>query len=333
MEVFISWSGKRSKALAIVLRGWLPHALRYVKPWVSEKDIAAGSRWGPEVAKHLEDSKFGIICLTPENIEMPWVLFEAGALAKKMDDALVPLLFDLELSDITPPLSQFQAKKVENKSDFLEVVQSINQKSEQAFPKEQVEGLFNDLWPGFEKRLEDIPVDSTAEKRERPHGEILEDLVAGVRGLDSRFKDLEIEVSDKNHKLQRGRKRFIKPGMAVELISGMSRLFKDPTVILEWACLMRDENPWLYEVMVRAYFEIRDGDLISRKEMLERLLANIQEINFSSFIQKYGGLSEDARMTMTFFGDELGRYLLKIDVHGDRVISIPDPPDSEEVTE
>jgi hypothetical protein len=114
MKVFISWSGQRSQALAQALRGWLPLVLHYVEPWVSESDIAAGDRWAQSIAEELEASNFGILCITPENLNSQWVLFEAGALAKSMQDAkVIPLLFGLEFSDISGPLAQFQAKKFE----------------------------------------------------------------------------------------------------------------------------------------------------------------------------------------------------------------------------
>ena len=41
MKVFISWSGTRSKALAVALKEWLPLILQYAKPWVSDKDISS----------------------------------------------------------------------------------------------------------------------------------------------------------------------------------------------------------------------------------------------------------------------------------------------------
>ncbi len=94
MKVFISWSGKRSNALAVALKGWLPLILQYVKPWVSEKDISAGDRWARAIAGELETSNFGILCVTPENLRSEWILFEAGALSKSMLDAkVIPLLF------------------------------------------------------------------------------------------------------------------------------------------------------------------------------------------------------------------------------------------------
>src|SRR4051794_4878106 len=101
MKVFISWSGDRSQTLALAVRDWLPMVLHYVEPWLSHSDIEAGERWANVVAKELETTKFGIICITRENIESPWILFEAGALAKSMQEGrVIPLLFDIEFKDI-----------------------------------------------------------------------------------------------------------------------------------------------------------------------------------------------------------------------------------------
>ena len=135
MKVFISWSGKRSQTLAQALREWIPLVLHNVEPWLSEADIEAGDRWAEEVAKELADANFGIICVTRENVGSPWVLFEAGALAKSMQGSkVIPLLLDLEFRDITGPLAQFQAKKVE-KAGIGEVIHSINQTANHAVPE------------------------------------------------------------------------------------------------------------------------------------------------------------------------------------------------------
>jgi hypothetical protein len=69
VKLFISWSGERSKALAIAFRDWLPLVLHYVEPWLSEADIEAGERWAQSVAKELGSSKFGVVCVTSENVE------------------------------------------------------------------------------------------------------------------------------------------------------------------------------------------------------------------------------------------------------------------------
>src|SRR4030081_1653296 len=84
-NVFISWSGERSRRAAEALRGWLRIVLQNAKPWMSDTDIEKGSRGLDEVSRALEGMKVGIICLTPENLAAHWILFEAGALSKFLD--------------------------------------------------------------------------------------------------------------------------------------------------------------------------------------------------------------------------------------------------------
>jgi hypothetical protein len=112
----------------------IPLVLHYAEPWLSQADIGVGERWANEVARELEASNFGIICITRENVGSPWVVFEAGALAKSMQRSrVIPLLLDLEFRDITGPPAQFQAKKVE-RTGLNEIIQSLNQLANRAVP-------------------------------------------------------------------------------------------------------------------------------------------------------------------------------------------------------
>lgn len=214
MKVFIGWSGERSKTMAQALHDWIPLILHNVDPWVSEADIEAGERWGEVVAKELADSTFGIICVTRENVNSPWVLFEAGALAKTMQGSkVIPLLLDLEIRDITGPLAQFQAKKVE-KSGVSEVINSINQTANGVVPEARARELFEALWPKLEKEVKAIPKQPAAEKHVRPQHEILEELVVSVRALDSRLR----EVTEGGPLLSRRRKMRIHPMMMMDIM-------------------------------------------------------------------------------------------------------------------
>jgi hypothetical protein len=124
MYIFLSWSGDRSRHVAQALKEWLPIVFDDVTPWFSTRDIQAGERWGTEIGRHLEDIDFGIICLTPENPEAPWTLFEAGALSKFLDQSRVcPYLFDVEVSEITGSFAQFQATRAE-KASTLDLIRS-----------------------------------------------------------------------------------------------------------------------------------------------------------------------------------------------------------------
>src|SRR5713226_3736020 len=109
MKIFISWSGDTAKEIALALREFLPLVENAFQPWMSEEDIGKGARWSPAIAAGLDESRAGIVCITRDNLTAPWLLFEAGALAKTSNAVLCPYLFRLQPTDVTGPLSQFQA--------------------------------------------------------------------------------------------------------------------------------------------------------------------------------------------------------------------------------
>jgi hypothetical protein len=188
MKVFISWSGERSKQMAKALDDWLPKVLQQVDPWMSESDISAGERWSVELSKQLEASEFGIICLTPDNVSAPWLLFEAGAISRSLSSgAVCPYLLDLDVRDISGPLGQFQAKKADKRST-LDLLNAINQRTQKPVPG--LEDLFEAMWPRFEAELQAIlPSKESQTVATRSEAEILEELVSTVRRFDQSLSD------------------------------------------------------------------------------------------------------------------------------------------------
>ena len=129
----------------------------------------------------------------------------------------IPLLLNLEFSDISGPLAQFQAKKVE-KTGLGEVIHSINQSADQSVPEDRAKQLFTALWPEFEKQVESIPDEAPTEKHMRPQHEIIEELVSGVRGLDARFRELAEGVMEvQGPRSRRRRFRHFHPMMFEEM--------------------------------------------------------------------------------------------------------------------
>ncbi len=82
LKIFISWSGDRSRAVAEALRDWLPDVLPMAEPWMSA-DVEKGAKWSQSVSGELEKSNFAAVCLTPENLTAPWLLFDAVALRNR----------------------------------------------------------------------------------------------------------------------------------------------------------------------------------------------------------------------------------------------------------
>ena len=189
-KVFISWSGELSRKLAAALRDWLPAALQFVKPYYTPDDIEKGAKWNSEITKELETSNIGIICLTSDNIEKPWILFESGALSKKSDKSYVcTLLFNLNSSDLKGPLTLFQSTNF-NKEDFNRLVATINKTSGDAGLETSVfDSVFEMWWPKLEKQVVDIlssHKEDNSEER-RSDRDILEEVLQLTRMNASRM--------------------------------------------------------------------------------------------------------------------------------------------------
>ena len=128
MKVFISWSGEESRELGETFRKWIPSVIQMAQPYFTPNDIEKGARWNTEISKELEESSIGIICLTRQNLEKPWLLFEAGALSKSIDRACVcPILFGIDSSDISGPLAHFQCTQFQ-KNEIKSLLDTINKR-------------------------------------------------------------------------------------------------------------------------------------------------------------------------------------------------------------
>jgi hypothetical protein len=259
MRLFISWSGERSRALARAMHTWLPLVLGYVDPWMSDTDIGAGERWAQTLGRHLADTHFGIVCVSPENIHSSWLLFESGALAKSLEmSKVIPLLLNLELSDVSGPLAQFQAKKID-RDGMLEVVHSLQSSAEAPISENRVATLFDALWPKLEKDLAGIPDEAPAQRRTRPQAEVLEELVSSVRALDTRTRSSQEFLSELPRGADEGSSRVrLSPGVLRDIVGSMTDGPYSPTVILIYSGFFRDEMPWISEVALNAYRALTD---------------------------------------------------------------------------
>lgn len=169
LKVFVSWSGETSLRIAEAFRDWLPSVIQAVTPYVSSEDIDKGARWSVDVASELADSEFGIICVTASNLNAPWLNFEAGALSKSFDKGRVsPFLFNLERTEVTGPLVQFQST-INERSDVLRLIHSINAATEAPLDTARLERAFDVWWPILEELLQSIAASCS-----RPEEELVE---------------------------------------------------------------------------------------------------------------------------------------------------------------
>jgi hypothetical protein len=162
--------------------------LQAVKPYFSPDDVAKGARWGHEISKELEASRVGLLILTRDNLQAPWLMFEAGAIAKNLDRSKVcPLLFGLEPADITGPLVQFQASRFDG-AEMRRVVRMINAElGDGALAADVLDDVFDTWWPRLAAAVA-VELDRDLEVRDggpRSEREILEEVLTLTRSISS----------------------------------------------------------------------------------------------------------------------------------------------------
>jgi hypothetical protein len=154
VKVFLTWSGPVSHAVAKALREWIPLVLQRVNPFLSSEDIRKGSRWQSEIAAELASVSYAIICLTPDNLDAPWIHFEAGAVSKNLETGRVTaLLIGIAAADVKLPLSQFQHTIVD-REDVRKLVRELNASfGEVALGAEQLDTTFEMFWPKLAEQI------------------------------------------------------------------------------------------------------------------------------------------------------------------------------------
>lgn len=115
MELFLSWSGDRSRKLAEAVRGLLVslYGGRKIRTHLSA-DIAKGEPWSDALVNHLRASEAVLICLTPEALASTWITYEAGYIVGRTESPRVfTLLYEVTSNDIPDPLRSYQSTTLE----------------------------------------------------------------------------------------------------------------------------------------------------------------------------------------------------------------------------
>lgn len=194
VSVFISWSGELSQKYAELLSKWLPRVIQAIDPFFSPDDISKGSFWFGDIAKRLNESAIGLICLTEENKNKPWILFEAGALNKGLSvNRVCPILIDLEPKDVEEPIAKFQLTKM-LKDDMYRLLKTINTTlGDDKLNEFILADTFSDTWDKFYQKYTDIL--NTTNKTEiypkKTNDELIEIMLDVVRAIDRKTDSID----------------------------------------------------------------------------------------------------------------------------------------------
>jgi hypothetical protein len=185
-RVFISWSKPRGMAVGEALNEWLPKVIQEVEPFYSP-DIEKGAPWLRRITDELEGTSLGVVIVTPESASAPWLNYEAGALSKDQSVALVcTVLLDMTKSDVSGPLSDFQATRLSEVDDVFKLVSAINSRGERPLPEPRLRESFELLWPHLAEKIRAIESEPVGLDKEpkRTELDLLGEILDRVRALE-----------------------------------------------------------------------------------------------------------------------------------------------------
>lgn len=129
-EVFISWSGEKANKYAEFLKNLFEKVFGKSANIFYSGNIESGSVWLEKINYALSKSKVGIIVLTRESVERPWVNFEAGAIFKANSKAsVIPICVDFNFDELEKhPLRFFQSRYYFDWKSMLKLFQYLKEK-------------------------------------------------------------------------------------------------------------------------------------------------------------------------------------------------------------
>ena len=275
MKVFISWSKAQSHQVALAFKEWLPSIIQTNEPYVSSEDTDKGSRWNSEIVKELEQSSYGILCVTKENMAEPWLLFEAGALSNKISQAYVcPFLFDIKPSQVKGPLEQFQSTVFE-KEDVRKLVSAINKASGEASLREELlNKTFDKWWPDFETKINALKAQqpSTLEAVDKAQpDDVLEKILEIVR-INQRLLNTPEQLIPP---------RYLNTIITDVLSNARPERFQRLVPMVDQTLVRLEDLRHRFEVIAeRGVQGVESSEILTVKNLLSELSSRIEELRY-----------------------------------------------------
>lgn len=184
VKIFISWSGPSEKEVAEALRlALIKVCAGRADVFVSSQDIPKGERGVPFIEAQLASTDYGIMVLSAANNAQPWINYEGGAMANRLNNPVATILLDVNTSDFDGPLRTFQATKFSDRTDMKTLFTQIARAADEKMPPETTEVLFNSVWEDVQRSWN--PPAGIPDAPLRNSDDMLAEIVDRVRNIEA----------------------------------------------------------------------------------------------------------------------------------------------------
>jgi hypothetical protein len=274
--------------------------------------IEYGVEWYPELMKKLESASDIVCLLTSRSLDRPWILYEAGVAKGKLDTSVYGIAVGIPLSRANAgPFAQFH--NCDDKETALTklVMQLLARVPDSEPDREAVQMQVK----SFKDRLDQILKQAEGgDDAEEPDGQsdtasvakLFEEIKVMFQDMPSR---LETRLLESGAPFRRRRTKRLYPMMFEELTHIVSDDPTDPIGLLMIASMIRDDAPWLYELIVEAYREAKAGNSAAAREAIHRARRAGKVMMGGPWLEEMGVHPREIEMLVMELPMVLDRYL------------------------
>jgi len=287
--------------------------------------IEYGVEWFPELMGKLETASDVVCLLTKRSLDRPWILYEAGVAKGKLATPVYGIAFGIPLSKANSgPFAQFQNSDDEEGSLTKLVMQLLRRIPDSEPDQEAVQmqvRSFRENAASVLKGLEDPQTEQEADPLDASSvAKLFEEVKVMFEDLPSRVEGRLIEGGSP---IRRQRLRRMHPMMLDQMAHMVTDDPADPIGLLLIAGFVRDDLPWLAEIITEAYRQIRDGDRMAAQR-LRRTMVNLRR---GPFMEEFAPESKEMHMFMMDLPRVLDHFVQRLEGHSRKV---EDSEDSQE---
>jgi TIR domain-containing protein len=215
--------------------------------------IAFGDEWYEAIVSKLGEATDVVALLTTTSVDRPWILYEAGIAAGKLNTRVIGIAIGLPLSKaVTGPFSQFQ-NSADDEQSLTKLMIQLLQRNPDAAPRQETVGMHV---RAFRERIAIILKSKGNDAESIPPSEeenvaiLVEEIKGMLRELPDRIGDraLSRKGTSKSRRIDiRAMEEIAFGPIFAGFENGPAMAF------LTLLSMLKDELPWLYEPGMEFY--------------------------------------------------------------------------------
>lgn len=244
--------------------------------------IEYGVEWYPELMRKLDSASDVVCLLTPRSIDRPWLLYEAGVAKGKLETPVFGVALGVPLGDANSgPFAQFQNCD-DNEESLTKLVMQLLQRVPGSEPDRDAVLM---QVASFKARVPEL-VGSVPAREESLEGGAEPAAVAKLfEEVKVMFQDLPARVESRIAEsvpasMRRSRRMHRHAAKFGEMFHrSMMDSDTDFTALLVVASTFRDDVPWMYELLMDVYRDLKDGSPGRARDAVARLRRSLMTMS------------------------------------------------------